>query len=280
MKWHGSVGTHEVVKISAQGKEPFADLLAVEEPLEIRLVYGWEDQRIEKSISVTMRTPGHDYELALGFLYTEAIIRQYGDVLSLRYCEQSSGKEDRENILKVTLNTNVTPDIEKLTRHFYTSSSCGVCGKSSIEAVQTTCSTIDSSFKIPERVIHTAPVSLREAQHVFEYTGGLHAAGLFDNTGSLLCMREDIGRHNAVDKVIGAALSQSLIPLSECMLMVSGRASFELVQKAALAGVPVLAAVSAPSSLAVHLAEEVGMTLIGFVRNGSFNIYTGRQRVI
>ena len=252
-----------MVRIDAGHVVDRPDTLAVEEPLEVR-VDG-------KPVSVTMRTPGHDLDLALGFLVTEGLVTTPADVAGAISCA--------ENVVDVAL-TRPLPDLS-VTRNFYTSSSCGMCGKASIDAVRTASSYDVSTdpLVLDPRVVSSLPERLREQQRAFDRTGGLHAAGLFDAAGTLLCIREDVGRHNAVDKVVGWAMQQSRLPLRECVLQVSGRASFELVQKAVMAGIPALSAVSAPSSLAVQLAEETGLTLLGFVRGSSFNVYAGAARV-
>ncbi|MFK7971160.1 MAG: formate dehydrogenase accessory sulfurtransferase FdhD [Bacteroidia bacterium] len=270
----------EILKVQGNSIAAKPDLLAIEEPLEIRLLHGPEGGRLEQSISVTMRTPGHDEELVLGFLWTEGIIHSYDQVYSIRHCETVEKPEEEGNVIKVNMQPDVTIDMAALERHFYTSSSCGVCGKSSIDAVFQSCSfeISDASPWLSPASIHPLPDRLREAQKVFEYTGGIHAAGLFDKEGNLLLMREDVGRHNALDKLVGAALASGLLPLSQHVIQVSGRASFELVQKALMAGAEVMAAVGAPSSLAVSLAQKSNMTLLGFVRNERFNIYTGAER--
>jgi len=262
------------------------DVLAVEEPLEIRL--GFADGT-HRAVSITMRTPGEDGELAAGFLFTEGIIRTADQVRQIRHCGLKIGKMkgtvDRvaalnSNTIRVDLAEGVELDLKKLERHFYTTSSCGVCGKSSIEALQAHAKPIaDPGFRVASDIIHRMPKQLRDVQDVFERTGGLHASALFNADGSLDIVREDVGRHNALDKVIGAKFLESQLPLSDKVLLVSGRASFELVQKALMAGIPILAAVGAPSSLAVELADEFGMTLVGFVRDGRFNIYCGEQRI-
>jgi FdhD protein len=251
------------------------DALAVEEPLEIRLGYEVEGQRTTKSLSITMRTPGHDFDLAAGFLFTEGIVERAAQIAAIQHCGGQA------NVVRVDLQTDVPIDFVRLQRHFYTSSSCGVCGKTSIEALQaTTCPTLPKSeWQLTADVIQALPDKLRAAQSVFDSTGGLHAAALFDAHGKLLDLREDVGRHNAVDKLIGAQFQAGRTPLAERLLLVSGRASFELVQKALMGGIPVLAAVGAPSSLAVELASNFGMTLIGFVRDGRFNLYCGAERV-
>jgi len=239
------------------------DTLAVEEPLEIRVA--------GRSVSVTMRTPGHDLDLALGFLLTEGVVTKPDEIVEAIACG--------DNVVDVA--TTDAAAARVVERRFYTSSSCGLCGKESVDAVRTR-SPYDVSTDgvvVAPAVLTALPHRLREAQRVFERTGGLHAAGLFTAAGELLCLREDVGRHNAVDKIVGWALQQDRLPLTGCVLQVSGRASFELVQKATLAGVPMLAAVSAPSSLAVALAEETGMTLVGFLRGESFNVYTRPDRI-
>ena len=236
------------------------DTLAVEEPLEIR-VNG-------APVAVTMRTPGHDLDLALGFLSTEGITSA-GARMTATACA--------ENVVDVHIEKTLRVE----SRNFYTTSACGTCGKASIDAVRTT-SPYDVSLdpvSVDRSVLVSLPAKLREAQRVFDRTGGLHAAGLFTNSGELLCIREDVGRHNAVDKVIGWAVTRELLPLTGAVLQVSGRASFELVQKAVMAGIPALAAVSAPSSLAVQLADESGLTLVGFLRGDSFNVYARADRV-
>lgn len=255
------------------------DLLAMEEPLEIRLV---AEQLVKKeeSLAVTMRTPGNDFELALGFLFTEGIIKSHNDVSSIQYCQQVKSAEEEGNVVKVYINSDVPLDLKKLERNFYMTSSCGVCGKSSIEALEINCKSISTDFIVKKELLITAPDKMRDQQRVFEHTGGLHAAALFDSTGELIFLREDIGRHNALDKVIGAALNDQLIPLSKYFVMVSGRVGFELVQKCVMAGVPLLGAVGAPSSLAVETANAYKMTLAGFVRNGNLNVYSNENRIV
>ena len=264
-----------VRRIQAARAKGMQDTLVVEEPLEIR-VGG-------RPLTVTMRTPGDDFELAMGFLVTEGIVRAPAQVETIRYC---AGTDDdglnTYNVLDVVLDAAVSlPDLT-LERNFYATSSCGVCGKASIEAldVRAAWSLADDDFTVPATVLSGLPEALRAAQRVFDRTGGLHAAGLFSPDGELLCLREDVGRHNAVDKVVGWALREDRLPLRRTMLLVSGRASFELTQKALLAGIPVLAAVSAPSTLAVDLAERSGMALVGFLRGQSMNVYAGSDRVV
>ncbi len=274
-----------VRRISSNGVEPVEDVLAVEEPLEIRL--GFPDGT-HKAVSITMRTPGEDGELAVGFLFTEGILKSAEQVKQVRHCGLKIGRVkgtvDRasalnSNTIRVDLVDGVELDLKRLERHFYTTSSCGVCGKSSIEALQTGAKKIEADLTIASDVIHGLPETLRSAQSTFDKTGGIHASALFKSDGTLDIVREDVGRHNALDKVIGAKFLGDETPLSDRILLVSGRASFELVQKALMAGIPILAAVGAPSSLAVELAKEFGMTLIGFVRDGRFNIYCGGERV-
>ncbi|MFE9613597.1 formate dehydrogenase accessory sulfurtransferase FdhD [Streptomyces sp. NPDC006012] len=250
------------------------DTLAAEEPMEIRVA--------GRPLTVTMRTPGNDFDLAVGFLVSEGVVHAASDVLGIRYCAGATDDGGNTyNIVDIALAPGVPVPDSSLERNFYTTSSCGLCGKASLDAVRTTArwSVAEDETRLDPEVVFTLPDRLRAAQRVFDSTGGLHAAGLFGATGELLCLREDVGRHNAVDKVVGHALQQGLLPLRGSVLMVSGRASFELVQKAAMAGIPVLAAVSAPSSLAVDLADEAGLTLLGFLRGRSMNVYTGTERV-
>ena len=258
------------------------DLLAVEEPLEIRIGYGTENERQQKSISVTMCTPGSDFELATGFLFTEGIIKSKNDILSIRHFTGINTTENKDNIVLVELQPGVVFDPKKIERHFYTSSSCGVCGKSSIDAVKNIFENdpVSDNIKIDAPVIIELPELLRKRQEVFEDTGGLHASALFNLQGKLLLLREDVGRHNALDKLVGAALSAGDLPLDQHILLLSGRASFELIQKAAMAGIRIVCAVGAPSSLAVEMAKEFKMTLVGFLRDKRFNIYSGEQRII
>ncbi|HRH42862.1 MAG TPA: formate dehydrogenase accessory sulfurtransferase FdhD [Pyrinomonadaceae bacterium] len=254
------------------------DVLAVEEPLEIRLGFYEKEKFTHKAISITMRTPDHDFELAAGFLFTEGILQNSSQIKEIKHCGKI-GKEGFENTVRVDLQKDVKVDFKRLERHFYTSSSCGVCGKSSIEALQTGVKKIESNLQIQADLIHQLPEILRESQTVFNETGGLHASALFDENGDLEIVREDVGRHNALDKVIGAKFLANQTQLSDKILLVSGRASFELVQKALMAQITILAAVGSPSSLAVELAKEFGMTLVGFVRDNRFNIYCGGERL-
>lgn len=255
-------------KFSGDAIADAPDLLAVEEPLEIRLEYGSLGNRVVKNLSVTMRTPGADEDLVAGFLFTEGIIRQSSDIVSVRVLA--------ENIALVILHPDLDFDLQKLERHFYTTSSCGVCGKTSIDAVKTvaSCAVSTKKLNIQPEVIYALPDTLRRAQATFDATGGLHAAAFFNLNGELLSLREDVGRHNALDKLIGHHFQKGELPMDEHILLLSGRASFELLQKAAMAGVRVVCAVGAPSSLAVETADSFGIALIGFLRNNRFNLYS------
>lgn len=251
------------------------DDLAVEEPLEIRLT---EPQR---TVAITMRTPGADFELAAGFLYNEGVIQQREDIYRLSYCvDPGVDGEQRYNIVNVALRQGSVPDLQSLERHFYTTSACGVCGKASLEALNLRqCPAIPPGPQVDPAVICRLPDRLRQAQGLFKATGGLHAAALFDTHGELVMLQEDVGRHNALDKLIGSALLTGQLPFHNQIVLVSGRASFELLQKSLMAGVSIVCAVSAPSSLAVDLARTFGMTLVGFIRGDRFNIYSGKERI-
>jgi FdhD protein len=252
------------------------DLLAAEEPLEIRVTAEEGGRRVRHAVAVTMRTPGHDFELAAGFFLSEGIVAAREAIWSIAYCQEA----DQPNVVEVHLEPGVPFDPRRFSRNVYTTSSCGVCGKTSIDMVRAVCPArpVGRERILPE-VLIGLPATLRRAQPVFSRTGGLHAAGLFDAAGRLLLLREDVGRHNALDKLIGMLLLDGGLPASDRVLLVSGRASFELVQKALAAGIPVLAAVGAPSSLAVELARELGLTLVGFLRDGRFNVYSGEERI-
>lgn len=278
-----SVAPVSIQKYNRNGVESGPDLVVVEEPLQIRLGYGPADDRQQQPLVVTLRTPGpsgpaEDEELALGYLFSEGIIRQLPDVLSCRYCSQDSDKQT--NDLRVELHPDVAVDWSRLERSALSSSACGLCGKTSIEHIR---NIIPEFARYPRRasafvpkpgVVLDLPEQLRAHQRAFAHTGGLHAAALFDETGRILLVREDVGRHNALDKLVGAALKEGWLPLKNHGVLVSGRVGFELVQKCWMAGVPLLAAVGAPTSLAVEMAQEAGMTLIGFIRNGNYNLYT------
>ncbi len=272
-----SVTPVTIIKVDEGSSSITEDFLAAEEPLEIRLGYGSARHRQQKSISVTMRTPGNDFELAVGFLFTEGIIENIAQVAAIKHCDGL-----HENVVRVELINDLELDMGKLERNFYTTSSCGVCGKSSIDAVKTVCrlpGAIQDQLLFSAELIYRLPDLLRQNQTIFNNTGGLHGCALFDNSGNLLLAREDVGRHNALDKLIGATLWQALFPLNKYLLLLSGRASFELIQKAYMAGIKIVAAVGAPSSLAVQMASDAGITLIGFLRGEKFNIYSGEQRI-
>lgn len=275
-----SVRVDGVIRVTEDGWREDHDRLAAEEPLEIRLAYWEAGERVEKPIAVTMRTPGDDFELAVGFLFGEGIIRRRSDFVEVYYCLDTS-EQQNYNIVSVSLMPDVPFDMSRLDRHFYTTSSCGVCGKAALEALEISgCDVIPPGFTVSAEVVMSLPETLRAAQAVFQQTGGLHAAGLFDRDGNLLSLREDVGRHNALDKVIGEQVTAGNTRLSDRLVLLSGRASFELLQKSLVAGVPVVAAVGAPSSLAVELAHSFGITLIGFTRPDGFNIYTHPDRVL
>src|ERR671918_822425 len=251
------------------------DSLATEEPMEIRLISG--DAR--QTVAVTMRTPGADFELAAGFLYGEGIVSSPEDIKKISYCVDVDA-EQQYNIVNVELRAGRKYDPRPLERHFYTTSACGVCGKASLEQLELRgCPVIAPGPEVAAEVIYSLPKKLREAQGLFEATGGLHAAALFDAEGNLVALREDVGRHNATDKLVGWALLEGRLPLSGHIVMVSGRSSFEILQKCLTAGVPFVCAISAPSSLAVDVAREFGMTLVGFLRERRFNVYAGHERV-
>ncbi len=252
------------------------DKVATEEPLGIQLAYSSANGRLLKQIAVTMRTPGHDEELAAGFLFTEGVIH---NPLAIDHIKQVTADD---NQVLVTLKENIFPDLSNAVRNFYSTSSCGICGKASIEAIRTVSpyGAEPDQFCIQASVFYPLQKELKKHQLIFEDTGGIHACALFDLTGNLMMMREDVGRHNALDKLIGTAVLNDQLPLTNCILLLSGRASFELVQKAVMAGIKIIAAVGAPSSLAVDMAKESGVTLIGFLRDDRFNIYAGAQRIV
>ena len=271
------------------------DTLAVEEPLELQLAYGPLGSRQVKSISVTMRTPGHDFELVAGFLLTEGIVSNSADISKISYVAGPSNEvrsqpvgpnmtvlpyQPEKNIVRVDLAADVTVSMANLERNFYTTSSCGICGKASLLALRTVCPPrAANSLKVAANLLYSLPERLRAGQDVFERTGGLHASGLFDADGHLHSIREDVGRHNAVDKLMGAEFLADRIPLRQRLLLLSGRASFELLQKALMGGIPMVVSVGAPSSLAVAVAKEFDITLIGFLRGDYFNVYHGTERI-
>ena len=267
-----------IVRHEEGATEESPDLVVSEEPLEIKVGYGNEEDRAHMSLSVTMRTPGYDLELVAGFLFAEGIIDNPAQLLALEHCQNVKSEDEQGNVVRAELSPEVELDLELLQRNSFASSSCGVCGKASIEALaHLQCESFPKGEKpaLDPGVINDLPKRLREAQTVFRHTGGIHATGLFDLEGNLLLMREDVGRHNALDKVIGAKFLQDELPLAGLIGFCSGRLGFELVQKSLRAGLPILAAVGAPSSLAVETASQYGMMLLGFVREGRFNEYLG-----
>ncbi len=270
-----------VRKIDGFASSTLSDFLSVEEPLEIRVSYHHEDRQIQKNISVTMRTPGHDLELAIGFLFTEGIIASCDDIKDVCHV-QTACTSQKKNIVQVELADDCIPRLAQSERNFYTTSSCGVCGKGSIQSIRTV-SPFSGMDKPPINLIsdmlYRLPGKLKTAQGDFSVTGGIHACGLFNMHGDLVMLREDVGRHNALDKLIGNMLMHNSLPLNQHILLLSGRASFELIQKAAMAGITIVAAIGAPSSLAVELAAEFDMTLLGFLKENRFNIYHSGERV-
>ena len=268
-----SIVSKKIIKVLGDDFVEHMDDIAVEEPLQISIsILEPESPITNKNISITMRTPGHDQDLAIGFLFTEGIIQA---------SDQIKGIILGENSINVQLNNSENIDLGKLERHFYTSSSCGVCGKASIEAIKTICRLPPSlaGFQVDKNLIKSFPGILKQEQNIFNNTGGIHAAALFNLNGELIIMREDVGRHNALDKIIGHLVTQDLLPLDQHLLFLSGRASFELIQKAAMAGIHFIMAVGAPSSLAVEMALEHDITLIGFLNETRYNIYTGPKRI-
>jgi FdhD protein len=266
-----------VLKVEDGRVQRVSDLVATEEPLEIRVVAGGTS----RTAAITMRTPGADFELAAGFLHGEQVVGGVEDIRRITYClDRSVAAEQRYNIVNVELRDGVEPDLRPLERNFYTTSACGVCGKASLDALHIRgCPVIPAGPRVAAAIVRALPERLRAAQRLFDATGGLHASGLFDASGALRVLREDVGRHNAVDKVVGWALLERRLPLHDSLLMVSGRTSYEIMQKALMAGIPFVGAVSAPSSLAIALAEEFGMTLVGFIQEDRFNIYAGAERI-
>ncbi len=254
-----------------------SDFIATEEPLEIQLRAG-SDQR---TVAITMRTPGNDYELAAGFLYNEGVIQSKAAITHMIYCVDGRQALQEYNVLRVNLAAAQLPDFHQLDRHFFTTSACGVCGKTMLDDLsQRDLPPLTTELRVAPQILATLPDILRQSQALFDSTGGLHAAALFTNTGELLTVREDVGRHNALDKLIGWGVLNKQLPFSDKIILVSGRASYELLQKCRVAGAAILCAVSAPSSLAVEVAEHFGMTLIGFLRGNRFNIYSGFERIV
>jgi FdhD protein len=273
----GSKTKTRVTIFEGDSKRRRPDTLATEEPMEIRLVTGEDTQ----TVAVTMRTPGADFELAAGFLYGEGIVTSRDDIRRISYCvDPEVDAEQQYNIVNVELRAGLEYDVRSLERHFYTTSACGVCGKASLEQLELRgCPVIPPGPEVSAQTIYSLPEKLREAQGLFDSTGGLHAAALFDVEGGLVTLREDVGRHNATDKLIGWALLEGKLPLNRYIVMVSGRSSFEILQKCLTAGVPIVCAISAPSSLAVDVAREFGITLVGFLRDKRFNVYSVGERV-
>lgn len=272
---NSSIQRLDIIKVKNSSSFQFQDDVSVEEPLEIRVLYGNADERVSKNLSVTMRTPGNDPELAVGFLFTEGVLSSSNQVKSIQN-PQSECSKNTENIIIVELNEGIHPQLMNVDRNFYTTSSCGVCGKGSIESIRTVNPFLNiqkENSEIELDLLYGLSDKLRTFQQNFSSTGGIHASGLFDFEGNLLGLREDVGRHNALDKLIGYAFMSNQLPLQNRILLLSGRASFELVQKAAMAGIPIIAAIGAPSSLAISLAKEFDITLLGFLGSDRFNIY-------
>jgi FdhD protein len=274
-----SVTHKKILKIFIDEKSEVDDLIAIEEPMELRLNYLDDEIPTEKSISVTMRTPGNDFELAAGFLFTEGILLSPTDIQEVNYCKKALAEES-ENVVKVILKKDSRANLSSAERNFYISGSCGVCGKTSIDAIaQSSCYRIGFDFDISQQQIFGLIAQMQAAQVNFKYTGGIHACALFDEAGKILMVREDIGRHNALDKLIGHYVLKNELPLHKNVLLLSGRISFELIQKASMAGISIVCGVGAPSSLAVDTAEKLGITLIGFLKAQSMNIYTHATRI-
>jgi FdhD protein len=288
-----SVSQVPVQRVTGQTSRQVLDSLAIEEPLEIQITYGPRGLRATRSISITMRTPGNDFDLAAGFLMTEGVIRDAYDITHIANDGDFSSDDNapaqvigslklgsKQNVVRVELGTDVEVSVANLQRNFYTTSSCGICGKASLLALRTVCPPrTKNSLRVDAELLYDLPGRLRASQGVFDRTGGLHAAGLFDSTGNLSALREDVGRHNAVDKLIGSEFLADRTPLRDRLLLLSGRASFELLQKALMGGIPMVVAVGAPSSLAVQVAKEFDITLVGFLREDHFNIYHGKEHI-
>jgi len=270
-----------IVRFQGDERSEITDRVAIEEPLEIRVDFVANAERSVRSLSITMRTPGNDEELAAGFLLTEGLVRSARDIETIRPCGPESGAHDGNNVVKVRLADHATISWPNVERHFYATSSCGVCGKASLEALEVPglCPIARDGFRFTVEAVRMLPARLRAQQSVFEETGGLHAAALFNSAGELLAIREDVGRHNAVDKLLGAQFLQGQTPLASNLLFLSGRISFELAQKALAGGIPMMVAVGAPSSLAIELAKRFDITLIGFLRGERFNVYSGEWRL-
>ena len=290
-----TTSTTFVTRFAGEEQRTTSDLLAVEEPLEVQLGYGPSAARRVKSVSVTMRTPGHDFDLVAGFLLTEGIVTDVTDISTIEYVSGPSREipvdaaipnefvlpyQPERNVVRVDLEPGVAVSLGNLERNFYTTSSCGICGKASLLALRTVCPPRSvNGLHVPASLLYSLPDRLRAGQNIFERTGGLHASGLFDAEGNLQSIREDVGRHNAVDKLIGAEFLADRVPLRDRILLLSGRTSFELMQKALMGGIPLVVSVGAPSSLAVQVAKEFDITLIGFLRDDHFNVYQGAGRI-
>jgi len=276
------ISSADVQRVRASHVERGQDSLAIEEPLEIRVSYVVDGRRRMDSLCVTMRTPGRDLDLAAGFLFTEQVIQSPAEIKNISHCVPAGALAAACNTVRVDLVDGVDFNLDRLRRNFYASSSCGVCGKASLEAleIKSASRVPENGFRVAESIVHSLPDLLEASQPVFRQTGGLHAAALFEDQGRLAGCAEDVGRHNAVDKVIGTELRGGRVPISERLLLVSGRSSFEILQKALAAQIPIVAAVGPPSSLALDLAKRFGITLLGFVREGRFNIYAGAERIV
>lgn len=273
-------GSQAVLKVDGKSRRKEMDRLAVEEPMEIRV--RWQDDGAvqEKSIAITMRTPGDDFELAAGFLFAEGIVSGREEVVDIAYCLDPEEPQER-NVVTVTVAPGICVDVERLQRNVVAYSSCGLCGKATLESLDMAgCQPVEGTVQVPTDVLRSLPDRMRAGQASFEETGGLHAAALFAGDGTLISLREDVGRHNAVDKVIGQQLIARRVPLDDVVMLVSARAGFEILQKALVARLPVVAAIGAPSTLAVDLAERFGMTLVGFLRGETFNVYAGAERIL
>mgnify|MGYP003339184708 CR=1 FL=1 len=272
----------QIIKVNELSSQTVEDILVVEEPLEIRLGYGPMDMRDVMNVSITMRTPGNDFELATGFLFTEGIIKSGEDILSIKYCTDHQKLEQQYNIVRVELKPTIDFDASGLSRNFYMTSACGICGKASIDAIGLHCEKREATndLQVTKSIILSLSEQLKQKQTIFNNTGGIHAAALFDINGDLILTMEDVGRHNALDKLIGSLVALNRLAIAKSsVLFLSGRASFELLQKAAISGIQLVCAVGAPSSLAVQTAEEFGITLVGFLREGRYNVYTHPQRI-
>lgn len=272
-----------ITKINELSSQTTDDIIVVEEPLEIRLGFGPMDMREETNVSITMRTPGNDFELATGFLFTEGVIKSGEEILSIKYCTDHQKKEQQYNIVRIELKPDIEFESTAFNRNFYMTSACGICGKASIDAIAIHCVKTDTNdnLKIDKQLVFSLSDKLKLKQTIFNNTGGIHAAALFSISGDLLLTMEDVGRHNALDKLIGSLVALNKLHLAQnAVLFLSGRASFELLQKATMAGIKIVCAVGAPSSLAVETAKEFGITLIGFLREGRFNIYTHPFRIV